>query len=300
LKSTFTFNFSDSIRGVDKNFFLYYILLQYDTILHIVEKIKEKQTKLANNKLTSIDQALNILEVFSVKNTQLSVTEISKILKMSISTAHRTLKILKRRGYIEQDSQRGKYKLGLKVFELGCVFQNQTRLIEVAMPYLEHLATLTNETINLAVLDQNQREIVYIAKIDSPEVLKTDIRIGTRLFAHCTALGKVLLAYLPESQLKRIFPPHIDIPTYTSNSLSNTDELRECLEQVRRSGFAIDNEEFKEGVKCIAVPLRDLSGRVIAAMSITAPTSRCSPKRMEELKDAIVEVSNQIPHRFKL
>lgn len=262
--------------------------------------MKKQHARLTSSESTSIDQALNILEIFSEKNTNLGVTEISKTLKMSISTAHRTLLILKRRGYVEQDSRRGKYKLGLKVFELSCVFQNQTYFIEVAMPHLEHLASLANETINLAVLDQNQREIVYIAKIGSSEVLRTDIQIGTRLLAHCTALGKVLLAHLPESQLRKRFPPHTDIPTYTSNSLSNTDELRKCLEQVGRSGFAIDNEEFKEGVKCIAAPLRALSGKVVAAISIAAPTSRCSPKRTEELKDMIIEVSNRISHRFKL
>jgi len=253
---------------------------------------------LASNKLTSIDEALNILEVFSVKNTELGVTEISKILKMNISTVHRTLLILKRRGYIEQDSQKGKYKLGLKVFELGCVFQNQTYLIEVAMPHLEHLTTLTNETINLAILDQNQREIVYIAKIDSPEVLKTDIRIGTRLLAHCTALGKVLLASLSKQKLKQIFPKEKKLPTYTPGSISTFAELKECLREVKSQGFAVDNEEFKTGVRCLAAPIRNNSGEVVAAVSIAGPASRLSLEKIEKLKSTVIEVSNRISDRI--
>jgi len=259
--------------------------------------MKKKQSKLANE-LTSIDQAFNILEVFSQKNTNLGVTEISKILKMSISTVHRTLLILKRRGYVEQNSQRGKYKLGLKVFELGCVFQSQVYLMEVAMPHLEYLANLTNETVNLAILDHNQREVVYIAKIDSPEVLKTDIRIGTRLLAHCTALGKVLLASLPEQQIERIFPKKKELPTYTSNSISTFVELKEHLREIKSQGFAVDDEEFKTGVRCLAAPIKNMYKKTIAAISIAGPATRFSLEKIEKLKSTIIEVSNRISDRM--
>lgn len=262
-----------------------------------MEKTKEKQIKSAN-KLTSIGQALNILELFSVKNSKWGVTEISKTLNMSISTVHRTLSILKRRGYVEQDSQRGKYKLGLKVFELGCVFQDQTYLIEVAMPHLEHLAHLTNETVNLAILDSNQREIVYIAKIDTSEVLKTDIRIGTRLLAHCTALGKVLLASLPEREIERIFPKKKELPTYTSGSISTFTKLKEHLREVKSQGFAVDDEEFKTGVRCLGVPIKDTRGKVIAAISIAGPAIRFSLEKIEKLKSTVIEVSSRISERI--
>ncbi len=260
--------------------------------------MKKQHAKSTNNESTSIDQALNILEVFSEKNVKLGVTEISKILEMSISTVHRTLLILKRRGYVEQDSQRGKYKLGLRVFELGCVFQNQVYLMEMTMPHLEHLANLTNETANLAILDRNQREVVYIAKIDSSEVLKTDIRIGTRLWANCTALGKVLLASLPEQQIERIFSKEKELPTYTPNSISTFTELKESLREVKSQGFAVDDEEFKTGVRCLGVPIKDARGKVIAAISITGPAIRFSLEKIEKLKSTIIEVSSRISQRI--
>ena len=260
--------------------------------------MNKKQIKSTNNELTSIDQALNILEVFSEKNAKLGVTEISKILEMSISTVHRTILILKRRGYVEQDSRRGKYKLGLKVFEVGCVFQNQVYLMEVAMPHLEHLASLTNETVNLAILDRNQKEVVYIAKIDSSEVLKTDIRIGTRLLAHCTALGKVLLTSLSKQQIERVFAKEKRFSSYTPSSISNLTELKECLREVKSQGFAVDDEEFKMGVRCLAVPIKNMHGKAIAAISIAGPATRFSLEKIEKLKSTIIKVSNQISDRI--
>lgn len=260
--------------------------------------MNKKETESVNNESTSIDQALNILEIFSENNVKLGVTEISKILKMSISTVHRTLLILKRRGYIEQDSQRGKYKLGLRVFELGCVFQNQVYLMEVAMSYLEHLANLTNETVNLAILDHNQREVVYIAKIDSSEVLKTDIRIGTRLWANCTALGKVLLASLPEREIERVFPKNKELPTYTSNSISTFAQLKEHLREIKSQGFAVDDEEFHAGVRCLAAPIKNMHEKAVAAISITGPTTRFSLEKIEKLKSTIIEVSSRISERI--
>jgi len=260
--------------------------------------MNKQHAKSMNDELTSIDQALNILEIFSEKNTNLGVTEISKMLKMSISTVHRTLLILKRRGYVEQDSQRGKYKLGLKVFEVGCVFQNQVYLIEVTMPHLEHLANLTNETVNLAILDHHQKEAVYIAKIDSPEVLKTDIRIGTRLWANCTALGKVLLASLSEQQIERIFSREKKLPTYTPSSISTFTQLKEHLKEVKSQGFAVDDEEFRTGVRCLAAPIKNMHKKAVAAISIAGPATRFSLEKIENLKSTIIEVSNRISDRM--
>lgn len=235
-------------------------------------------------KSTSIDIALNILELFSAEKIELGISEIARQLEKKANTVHRTVSILKSRGYLEQATERGKYRLGLKAFELGCVYENQSDVIKEAMKELESLAKATNETVNLAVLDQEMKEIAYIAKIDSPQVLKTNIQIGTKLYAHCTALGKVLLAHLPQQVIDSVFPPHTALATYTPKSISSTDKLRKALAEVRRVGFALDREEFGNGVICIAVPFRDMNHRVVAAVSVTTPASRCSEERIEEIK----------------
>ena len=248
------------------------------------------ETKVRTRKSTSIDVAFSILELFSAEKKELGISDMAKTLGKKVSTLHRTITILKQIGYIEQSEERGKYRLGLKVFELGCVFQNQSNVIKEAMDRIERLAKATNETVNLAVLDQELREIAYIAKIESTQVLKTDIQIGTKLYAHCTALGKVLLAQLDQSVIEKLFPPHARLPVYTGKSIASTDKLRKALSEVRRNGFALDLDEFREGVVCIARPFRDMNNRVVAAISVTAPAFRCSPDRIEEINQIMSRI----------
>lgn len=242
------------------------------------------------DKQTSIDVALNVLELLSTEKAKLGILEMSKALAKKPSTLHRTVTILKNRGYIEQAHERGKYQLGLKVFELGSSYQEQNDVMKDALHKLEVLAQETQETINLAVLDQGMKEIVYIAKIDSSHVLRTDIRIGTKLYAHCTALGKVLLASLDPSTLERLFPRHTSLPQYTTLSIPNTDLLHEKLVEVRENGYAIDMQEFRNEVVCIAMPFRDVNKKTAAAVSVTAPAYRCSKKRIDQIRNTMFRV----------
>jgi len=238
---------------------------------------------------TSIDVALNLLELFSSENRELGLSEMAQLLGRKASTIHRTVTVLKNRGYIEQTGQRGKYRLGLKTFELGCVYQNQSDVMKEAMVRLERIAKATDETVNFAVLDQEMKEVAYIAKIDSPHVLKTDIQIGTKLLAHCTALGKVLLAELDDGQLDKLFPSAAILQTYTPRSISSTGALRKEIAAVRERGYALDDEEFRTSVVCIAMPYRDIRGKAVGAVSVTGPAFRMSPDRIEEVKRAMIE-----------
>jgi DNA-binding IclR family transcriptional regulator len=239
---------------------------------------------------TSIDVALNMIELFSAEKRELGISEMSELLGKKVSTLHRTATVLKNRGYIEQPIKRGKYRLGLKVFELGCVYENQSDVMKEAQVRLQRLAEATSETINLAVLDQGMREIAYILKIDSSHVVKTDIQIGTKLFAHCTALGKVLLAHLDQQLFDGLFPPHSELPTYTQKSISTANELRVELARIREKGFALDVEEFRKEVVCIAMPYRDMNRKVVAAISVTGPAYRMTPARVEEVTRIMFDV----------
>jgi IclR family transcriptional regulator, KDG regulon repressor len=241
-------------------------------------------------KTTTIDIALDILELYSPTQKQLGISEIASRLGRKISSVHRTLAILKNRGYMEQAVERGKYGLGLKVFELGCVYRNQTDLIREVGARLERLARATDETVNLAVLRAGGRDVTYVFKIDSPHVLRTDIQIGTKLWAHCTALGKVLLAALDRAELDVLYPPHSALEGYTERSLKDTDRLRVELERARREGFALDRGEFRREVVCVAMPLRDRDGRVAAAVSVSGPASRFSAEQVHKIKGIMFDV----------
>lgn len=253
-------------------------------------KTARKAHGVRTSKPTSIDIALNILELFSAETKELGISEISALLHKKASTTHRTLSILKKRGYVEQSTERGKYSLGLRVFELGTVYQNQSNFMREALTRLESLSKATDETINLAVLDQDLKEIAYIAKIESPHILKTDIRIGTRLYSHCTALGKVLLSQMDPAEIDAVFPPHTELAGYTKRSITNSDELRKALAEVRRTGYSLDEEEFRAEVVCVAMPFRDMVGHTVAAISVTAPAHRFTTARVEQIKKIMFKV----------
>jgi IclR family KDG regulon transcriptional repressor len=248
----------------------------------------------AENKLKSLQKALDILESFSVDRRELGVSELSKILGINTTSVFRILNTLKSRGYLEQTRAKGKYRLGTKVFELVYVYQSQFGLIEAATPNMEKLGRITNETINLAILSNDRKDIVYIAEIDSNEVLKTDVRIGTRLPAHCTGLGKAMLSRLSEDEFERIFSGKGPLITLTEKSISRLEDLEKDLRKIREKGYAMDDEEFKIGVRCIAAPIVDLSDRAVAAISIMGPAVRLSPEGIEKYIDALLETAQRI------
>ncbi len=248
--------------------------------------------------LKSLQKALDILETFSTVKGGLGVSELSRSLGMNATSVYRVLNTLRNRGYLEQDTPKGKYRLGIKVFELGCIFQSQTYLVEVAMPHLERLEGLSKETVNLAILDENQKEVIYIAKIDSREILKTDIKIGTRLPANCTALGKVMLSTFSTERINELYHGHGGMTKLTENSVASLGEFKRIMDEVRKRGYAIDNEEFKIGVRCVAAAVLGGSERALAAVSIAGPASRLSEEKLQKFSAPLIKAAEEISRRL--
>jgi len=223
-------------------------------------------------KIKSIEKALNLLELLS-NNKEMGITEISKELHVGISTVHRILTTLKCRGYVIQNNQTSKYTLGINLFILGGKVQNAVNLVESVTPFLQKLSQKTNESINFSILED--REVVCLSKIESPEVLRTDIKIGARLPAHCTAVGKAILAFLSERKFTMLYGnDNIKLPTSTPNSISSVMELKKCLEKIKKDGYATDKEEFQIGINCLGVAILNNEGISIAGISVTGPSSR--------------------------
>ena len=249
-------------------------------------------------KIKSIEKALNLLELLS-DNKEMGITEISKELHMGISTVHRILTTLKCRGYVIQNQQTSKYTLGINLLVLGGKVQSATNLVKLVTPFLQKLSHHTNESINFAILEG--REVVCLSGIESPEVLRTDIKIGARLPAHCTAVGKALLAFLSEQKFtilygkdnKKLYSP-------TPNSISSVMELKKCLKKVKRDGYAIDKEEFKIGINCMGVPIINKEGKSIASISVTGPSSRFTLSEIKKLKNTLIGISKDISHQLNI
>jgi DNA-binding IclR family transcriptional regulator len=244
-----------------------------------------------------LDKSLSVLDVLFQNNAPLSIMEISKKLGIYPSTIHRILDTLKYRGYVEQNPDNQKYLLGLKLVELGMARYHQINLVEEVSPFLKELVAECNETVHLAVLDHE--ELLYIAKRDSDQTIGLGMvsRVGRRAPLYSTGLGKILLAHVAEKERKRIIA-HIKIQQFTKNTITNKEELEKELEQIRKQGVSFDREENEKEVYCIAVPVKNYHGEVIAALSVSSPTYRINAQRKKFLKKSILSIGRKISKRL--
>lgn len=244
--------------------------------------------------LSTVDTALSILDLFFT-NEELGTTEIARAIGTSRSTAFRFLVTLEQRGYLTKTSG-GKYRLGLTLFSLGMIAQRRMELVSIAHPYLELMAHDCGETCHLAILSDGIH-VMFIDRALGGSSLKMDTALGFSQLAHCTATGKAILAYQPEKVVEQYVRLAL-FPQITEYALPDGEALRRNLRQVRAEGFACDNEEAEPGLTCYAMPLLDRTGRAIAAVSISGPTTRMTQNKQHHLAriDATVKaISRTIP-----
>lgn len=246
--------------------------------------------KAPSNFIQSVDRALQILGVFSSRRRELGVTEIANELNIHKSTVFGLLATLENRGFIQQNKETGKYKLGLKLFELGNLVQEGMDLRTIAAPYIAHLVEKHGETVHLVIHDQG--EVIYIDKRDNQSNIRIISRVGSRLPMHCTGVGKCLLAYLPPEEIDNVISKGLH--PFTPNTITDPERLKNELEKIRINGYSFDMEEIEMGLRCVAAPIRDYSGEVIAAISLSGPSIRMDEKKMEELVNSIKETAEKI------
>jgi len=242
-----------------------------------------------------LNKSLSILEILLQQGSAMNMTELSKKLELYPSTTHRILDTLKHWGYVEQDPHTQKYQLGLKALELGMAKLHQMDLVKEATYYLKELVKLCNETVHLGVLEEG--EVLYLAKEESSQTIRMISYVGKRAPLHCTALGKVLLAYLSMEERKKTLGEKV-LRRLTENTIIDKEELEKELSKVREQGFALDREENEKDVRCVAAPIRNYQGEIIASLSISSPAFRIDEKVQNNLKVAIIETSTKISKRL--
>jgi DNA-binding IclR family transcriptional regulator len=246
--------------------------------------------------IQSVDHALDILEAFDYGHEELGVTELSNKLNLHKNNIFRLLATLETRGYIEQDKKTGNYRLGIKVFEVASAFLHHLGLRRQARPVLEALVRDCNETAYLAVLDGP--DTIYVLMHETSHMVRVIPRLGQRLPAHCTASGKVQLAFESQDRLVELFGER-PLRQLTPNTITDFGGLRDHLGEVTRAGYAIDNEELEEGVRCVAAPVRDYSHRVVAGIGLSGPVSRLTPERIQtELVPLVREAGVKLSQRL--
>ena len=238
-----------------------------------------------------LDRALGILELLCSDGPEVTLIELSKRLRLHKSTVHRLLGVLEQHRFVEKSSSNGRYRLGLKLFELGSKAISHLDLRERARPYLQRLVFETGETAHLCILDDG--EVLYLEKVEAPSTVRVPSIVGRRYPAHCGAAGKSLLAFLAEDEVKELIKRR-GLKAYTRNTLTTPAQLRDGLRLVREHGYAIDNEEFEEGLECIGAPVRDYSGKVVAAMSVAGPTFRVTADKLPALARSVMYAAQEL------
>lgn len=227
----------------------------------------------------SAQRVLAILDLLTAREAPATFTEIAATLGYPRSSLHSLLATLAASGWVELDPLSRRYTLGIRAWQAGHAYLRAVDLADRARPHMETVRDQLGETVQLAVLDG--RHNVYVAKVDGSQMLVLASAVGRRLAAHATGVGKVLLADLPAAERQALLSGQ-PLERFTAHTLADLGRLEEELALVRERGHSVDNEEYTEGVRCVAVPVRDHTGRAVAAMSVSVPTIRFDQSRADE------------------
>ena len=249
--------------------------------------MKEK----SDGSLKSVRKALQIFELFTIDAPELSISELVKKLSMPKVSVYRFLRVLLKSSFITQDRQTKKYRLGIKIFELGSIVLRNFDLREVAFPLIVELSKRSGETVHLGVLDNQQ--VVSIEGVESDQSLRISLPVGKRVYLHSTGIGKAILAFLPEQEVKEIVRQK-RLPRFTNNTIIHFEQLMKEIQLIKKRGYAIDNEENEPGIRCIAAPIFDVNKQVMASISISGPSVRIPHSRIPELSSMVIETSQKI------
>jgi len=242
------------------------------------------------SEIQSLARGLKIMELMAVSEEGIGITELAEKLGVDKSSASRLVHTLVSHGYAEQIPGTRRFRLGPQVVRLSRSLLTRMPLREEAKPFLRQLVDRTGECAHLAILAQGQA--LYIDQVESPATLRVTTGVGTLAPLHCTALGKCLLAFTDDVPL----PP--ELPAFTPRTITDPDTLRLHLEQTRRQGYAVDDEEYDYGVRCVAAPVYDFRGKVIGAIGISGPAGRMNLDRLPEYARIVMEASKGLSDRM--
>lgn len=244
----------------------------------------------------TVIKALSVLDHLGHARTPVSAAEIGRHLGIPRATAYRLASTLVAAGYatVHGDSPE-RFGLGLRTLELAGGFLDGLELRRLASPIMQELRDISNETVHVVVVDEGQ--VVYVAKEESDRPVRMYSALGRRGYMHSTAVGKAILAFLPDRHVADIIDAH-GLPALTPNTITDIVELHKELDRVRKLGYAIDDIENEESIRCVGAPIFDYAGNPVAAMSVSGPAFRLTRQQIQELvgplTSATAEVSRQL------
>ncbi len=253
-----------------------------------------KKPKPRRMRLSSVANAIRLTKAFSEHEYEMGISALAGRLGLAKSTVHRLATTLVEYDILEQNRESGKYRLGLALFELGTLVRRKMDAVSESRQQMSALLEMTGETVQLAVLDH--QSVLYIRILESRQQVRMSSTVGARAPAHCTSVGKALLAFQPPEVAKQIIDN--GLRRFTGNTITEPAVLQEELASIRAKGYAIDDEESEMGLRCVAAPIRDHTGLVAAAISVSAPVQRMTKKNMQTTVPTVVGAADAISRRL--
>ena len=244
-------------------------------------------------RLSSVANSIRVLTSFSGQEDELGITTLATRLHLAKSTVHRLAATLTGAGFLEQ-SESGKYRLGLALFELGALVRRRMDVANEARPKLRELLEKTGETVQLGIIDHFS--VLYVYEMESPHAIRMAAAVGARAPLHCTAVGKVLLAHQPAEFVKKVF--NGGLTAHTPKTVTRREALLAMLEEVSQREHAIDDEESENGLRAIAAPVRNHTGEVIAALGVAGPVQRMTKKVMQTCVPSVIATAAAVSARL--
>jgi DNA-binding IclR family transcriptional regulator len=243
------------------------------------------------NIIQSLQRGLSILEIIGKNGAALSMAGVSRAIGLHPSTTYHLLRTLTTLGYLRQDEATRNYVIGPKLFQVAGSAWTEDQLIKISAPFLAELAHQSGETSHLATFEHG--DVIVVDRVEGSGPVHVSERIGYPRPAHCTAIGKTLLAYLPESELKSFLQTY-ELKAITARSITSIPMLEQELKRVREQAYAFDDEEFNQGIRCLAAPVRNFTGEVVASIGISGPVWRVSLDRVSRF----IEIVKGTAHRL--
>ena len=255
---------------------------------------RAKKPRSRKVRLSSVANAIRLTKAFSEEEFEMGISALAARLGLAKSTTHRLAVTLVEYDILEQNLETGRYRPGLALFELGALVRRKMDVAHEARSQLRALVGATGETAQLAILDH--MSVLYINKMESAKAVRMSSSVGSRAPVHCTSVGKALLAYQTPEVVERVTAA--GLKAYTPNSITSAAALKAELAAVRSRGYAVDDEEIEVGLRCVAAPIRNYSGAVIAAIGVAAPVQRMSKKVLQTCVPNVTGAAETISRRL--
>lgn len=245
--------------------------------------------------IKSIVKAARVINMLADAGEPLSLAQMSANMAISKSTLHGIISTLVDVKFVVQEQHSGRYRLGMRLFEIGNAISSQWNVRKIAYPYIQQIVAEVGETVHMAVL--HDYEVLYINKQESTSSIRIVTDIGMKLPAHCTGLGKALLSGMSRLELQFMVKSK-GLPKHTDSTITDFEDLWEEMKLIRSRGYATDEQEFVEGLSCIAVPVFNHAGEIIAALSISGPVSRMQGDKLRQCRESLLKASAAISEQM--